>query len=106
MKRESKITYREEVAKNYHDARYYENMAEGIRYYAIRQLDKELLYTSNKTDITKLLDKYKDATFSRSGFNMAKVLEKIYQKNLKAASTFEKDQFNNIIYDMNLCLIL
>lgn len=80
----SNIIFNKEIAKRYHDTRYYEAMASEIKMLPNKDTERQRYATSSKSRITKLISQYKKLLHTKSG-NIFKQLEGIYRKNQNAA---------------------
>lgn len=88
-KQESTITYTKKTALSYHDTGYYQAMSDNVSHYAQKQLDKILLRTNWKDDVSEILKECTTAGETRID-PCFKVLQRIYERNIDVAKKEEE----------------
>lgn len=96
--RRSSIIFSREIAKTFHDVKYYEAMGEDIKNLPLREKIKRALSTKRKEKVTDFIDRMKSQLENRSEGVFYKIYG-IFMKNRWAASTGAKPPVHsNLLY--------
>lgn len=95
--RKATITFSDRIAKRFHNCSYYSAMGFDMLHLQLRNKERERLRIRKKIIITKKLAYYNTLVDKKSE-GMFNILDRIYQKNLKAAFEQGKVTNTNLLY--------